>query len=100
MVACILRWYLVGCLVRNPSLSLVTKQQVCFPCFTICLPVLTVSRFQESEQVKTATMTPKNEDKVVTAPIYTIDLSRNPEDRYKDLAHAYKKDIQGLTTLF
>ncbi|KAI1619474.1 N-acylsphingosine amidohydrolase [Exophiala viscosa] len=33
-------------------------------------------------------------------PRFTIDLSLNPEDRYKALAREYKTQIQGLTTLF
>ncbi|EXJ60666.1 hypothetical protein A1O7_04819 [Cladophialophora yegresii CBS 114405] len=34
------------------------------------------------------------------APVHTIDLSLQPEDRYKALALAYADELRGLTTLF
>ncbi|EXJ93508.1 hypothetical protein A1O1_01900 [Capronia coronata CBS 617.96] len=40
------------------------------------------------------------EELAYTAPTFTIDLSLDPEDRYKALAVAYKEQLQGLTGLF
>lgn len=37
---------------------------------------------------------------IVTPPIVSIDLSLDPEDRYKILARSFKKEICGLTILF
>ncbi|KIW29412.1 uncharacterized protein PV07_05228 [Cladophialophora immunda] len=42
----------------------------------------------------------KSEDGIMVAPIHTIDLSLEPEDRYKALAQAYKSELRGLTALF
>ncbi|KIX94132.1 uncharacterized protein Z520_10158 [Fonsecaea multimorphosa CBS 102226] len=42
----------------------------------------------------------KDENNTMVAPIYIIDLSLEPENRYKALAQAYKSQLQGLTSLF
>ncbi|KIW68483.1 hypothetical protein PV04_04425 [Phialophora macrospora] len=39
-------------------------------------------------------------DVALIAPIHTIDLSLQPEDRYKALARAYSPELRGLTSLF
>ncbi|KIW92471.1 uncharacterized protein Z519_06318 [Cladophialophora bantiana CBS 173.52] len=42
----------------------------------------------------------KSEDNIVAPPTHVIDLSLEPEDRYKALAQTYQTELRGLTDLF
>lgn len=42
----------------------------------------------------------KQETTASSAPIFTIDLSLKPRERYKAIAGEYKRQLQGLTALF